>query len=151
MELLAPAKINLFLHVTGKRADGYHNLFSLMCCIGIYDKIVLTFGAKETSVSCSAGNVPEDETNLAYRAAVLFFKALHQRRGDSPQGVKISIDKHIPVAAGLGGGSSNAAAVISGLNRYCGRPFSRVELISMGSAIGADVPFLIFDKTRIWI
>jgi 4-diphosphocytidyl-2-C-methyl-D-erythritol kinase len=146
MDLLAPAKINLFLHVTGKRADGYHNLFSLMCCIGIYDKITLTFGAKETSVSCSADNVPEDDTNLTYRAADIFFKTLLKRQGDSPQNVNIIINKQIPVAAGLGGGSSNAAAVLSGLNRYYGLPFSQGKLISMGSSIGADVPFLIFQK-----
>ncbi|MDM8551118.1 4-(cytidine 5'-diphospho)-2-C-methyl-D-erythritol kinase [Desulfobacterales bacterium HSG2] len=144
MEILSPAKINLFLHVTGKRPDGYHNLFMLMCCITLYDTILMTFGVEKISVSCTDPNVPQDETNLAHRAASLFFGALNKY-----EGVKISIDKKIPVAAGLGGGSSNAAAVLDGLNRYYDYPFSRDALMSMGLSLGADVPFFIFRKPAI--
>jgi len=144
MKILSPAKINLFLHVTGKRPDGYHDLVSLMCCVELYDTLSLKLGTGKISVICSDANVPENETNLAYRAALLFFKTL--KRND---GVEISIEKQIPVAAGLGGGSSNAAAVFSGLNRYYGHPFSRNQLISMGHAIGADVPFFIYNKPAI--
>jgi len=144
MKILSPAKINLFLQITGKRIDGYHDLVTLMCCIGLYDTISLVFGAKETTVSCVHPNVPEDETNLAFGAASLFLKTLNKN-----EGVKISIEKKIPVSAGLGGGSSNAAAVLLGLNRYYGYPFSRDELMSMGLSIGADVPFFIFRKPAI--
>ena len=144
MKILSPAKINLFLHVTGKRPDGYHDLVSLMCCVALYDTISLKLGTGKISVACSDANVPEDETNLAYRAALLFFKTLERN-----EGVEISIEKQIPVAAGLGGGSSNAAAVFLGLNQHFGSPFSRDQLISMGLSIGADIPFFIFNKPAI--
>lgn len=144
MKILAPAKINLFLHVTGKRTDGYHDLITLMCCIGLYDTVSLAFGVNKTTVNCADPRVPEDGTNLAHRAARLFLTTLKKN-----DGVEISIDKHIPVAAGLGGGSSNAAAVLLGLNRYYDYPFTRNELMTMGLSIGADVPFFIFRKPAI--
>lgn len=144
MKILSPAKINLFLQILGKRPDGYHDLITLMCCIGLYDTVSLTCGVKDITVSCDHPDVPEDETNLAYGAAQLFFKKIKKN-----EGVTISIKKKIPVAAGLGGGSSNAAAVFLGLNRYYGYPFSTDELMSMGLSLGADVPFFIFQKPAI--
>ncbi len=144
MKIFSPAKINLFLQVLGKRPDGYHDLMSLMCCIGLYDTVSLTFGVKNIAVSCHHPGVPEDDKNLAFGAAHLFLKTLKKN-----EGVKIIIQKRIPVAAGLGGGSSNAAAVFLGLNRYYGYPFSTEELMSMGLSIGADVPFFIFQKPAI--
>lgn len=141
MKLLSPAKINLFLRVTGKRPDGYHNLFSLMCCIDLFDTISLEFDHPSIAIESSHPDIPVDETNLAHRAASLFLKALKRR-----DGVKITIEKSIPVAAGLGGGSSNAASILLGLNRRCGFPFSDDKLASMGLALGADVPFFIFQK-----
>lgn len=144
MKIFSPAKINLFLQVLGKRPDGYHDLMSLMCCIGLYDTVSLTFGVKNITVSCHHPSVPEDDKNLAFGAAHLFFKTLNKN-----EGVKIFIQKQIPVAAGLGGGSSNAGAVFLGLNRYYGYPFSTEELMSMGLSIGADVPFFIFQKPAI--
>lgn len=144
MRILSPAKINLFLQITGKRPDGYHDLVSLMCCVGLYDTVSLSFGVKETSVSCSHPDVPEDETNLAAAAASLFFNTLNIN-----DGVKISIEKQIPVGAGLGGGSSNAAAVLLGLNRFYDYAFSQDKLMSLGRSVGADVPFFIFRKPAI--
>ncbi|MBW1842146.1 MAG: 4-(cytidine 5'-diphospho)-2-C-methyl-D-erythritol kinase [Deltaproteobacteria bacterium] len=138
---LSPAKINLFLQITGRRADGYHNLFSLMCCIGIYDRVTLFPGAATTSVLCKHPDVPEDDTNIAARAADIFFKSLKL-----PDKVGIVIEKRIPVGAGLGGGSSNAATVLNALNRYYDTPFSMKELITLGLSIGADVPFFIYGK-----
>ena len=125
----------------GKRADGYHNLFTLMCCISLYDTVSIEFGVDKTSVVCNSPKVPEDDSNLAVIAANIFFKKLKKN-----ENIKILIDKKIPVAAGLGGGSSNAASILLGLNYYYGSPFSRDELISMGLLIGADVPFFIFQK-----
>ena len=141
MKILSPAKINLFLQVTGKRADGYHDLFSLMCCVSLCDTIQLQFGGKAIEIDSTHPQIPLDETNLTHKAAALFFKNL-----DTDSGVKITIEKSIPVAAGLGGGSSNAASVLQGLNRYYDFPFSRNQLMSMGLSLGADVPFFLFEK-----
>ena len=144
MKLQSPAKINLFLHIIGKRTDGYHDLVTLMCCVGLYDTISLDFGAKEISVACTHPLVPQDHTNLAYRAAKLFLDHIN-----SKEGVRITIEKQIPIGAGLGGGSSNAATVMLGLNRFYGHPLSRETLIRLGVVIGADVPFFIDQKPAI--
>ena len=141
MKILSPAKINLFLQVTGKRPDGYHELFSLMCCVDLCDTIYLRFGPQNIRIESSHPQIPLDDTNLAHRAAALFFKALNVN-----DGVEIYIDKSIPVAAGLGGGSSNAASVLKGLNQYYRYPFPRKQLMSMGLGLGADVPFFLFGK-----
>ncbi len=141
IEVFSPAKINLFLRVDGKRPDGYHEIFSLMCPVALFDKVTLVPGCGEVSVSCDDPDVPEDETNLAYRAAALFFKKAGINKGAS-----ISIKKNIPVAGGLGGGSGNAAAVLTALNDRFGNPFCAGELMAMGLSIGADVPFFILGK-----
>ena len=141
MKILSPAKINLFLQVIRKRSDGYHDLTSLMCRIGLCDKITLQFDAPKTTLSCDDSQVPQNEKNIAYLAANLFFRSLNRTGG-----VKIEIEKNIPVAAGLGGGSSNGASVLLGLNRHYDYPFSESRLIKMGSVLGADVPFFIFQK-----
>lgn len=141
MKILSPAKINLFLQVTGKRPDGYHELFSLMCCVDLCDTIFLQFGLRNIRVESSHPQIPLDDTNLAHRAAALFFNALNVN-----DGIKIVIEKFIPVSAGLGGGSSNAASVLKGLNHHYGNPFSQDQLMSMGLGLGADVPFFLFGK-----
>jgi 4-diphosphocytidyl-2-C-methyl-D-erythritol kinase len=141
MKISSPAKINLFLHITAKRTDGYHDLHSLMCGVALYDFMVLDFQASRITVSCSHPAVPKDHTNIAWRAAKCFFDALGHAGG-----VGISIEKHIPVAAGMGGGSSNAASVLSGLNAHYGNPFSDQHLASLGLTLGADVPFFIYQK-----
>jgi 4-diphosphocytidyl-2-C-methyl-D-erythritol kinase len=141
MKILSPAKINLFLQVTGKRPDGYHELFSLMCCVTLFDTIFLRFGTEKIEIESSHPQLPLDETNLAHKAAVLFFKTLGAK-----EGVKITIEKSIPIAAGLGGGSSNAASVLRGLNHHFNFPFSRDRLMALGLNLGADVPFLLFQK-----
>lgn len=144
MKLLSPAKINLFLHIVGKRADGYHDLVTLMCCVGLYDTVCLDFEAPEISVACAHPLVPQDQKNLACRAAKLFLDHIHRKGG-----VGITIEKRIPVGAGLGGGSSNAATVMLGLNRFYGHPLSRATLIRLGRDIGADVPFFIDRKPAV--
>lgn len=141
LDVLSPAKINLFLHVTGKRADGYHELISLMCPVSLYDTLTLSFSGKRLRVFCSHPGVPEDETNLAYRAADLFFRESGIRHP-----LSITIGKNIPVGAGLGGGSSNAAAVLTALNRHHGEPFTTDRLTEMGLALGADVPFFVYRR-----
>ena len=140
----SPAKINLFLKITGKRADGYHELVTLMCRVDLYDTVTLSFDKPSISVHCPHPKVPEGKTNLAYKAAALFFNALSRR-----DGVAIFIEKLIPVAAGLGGGSSNAAAVLMGLNQHHGFPFSNKALMELGLKVGADVPFFLFKHAAV--
>jgi 4-diphosphocytidyl-2-C-methyl-D-erythritol kinase len=147
MKIFSPAKINFFLHVSRKRFDGYHELFSLMCRINLFDEISLQIGGVyegAVEIYSSHPKVPADATNLAHRAASLFQSQLH-----TAQGIKIHLKKHIPVGAGLGGGSSNAASVLLALNAYYGHPFSRKHLREMGLKLGADVPFFIFQKPAI--
>ncbi len=141
MKLLAPAKVNLFLNVVGKRPDGYHDLLSLMSCVSLYDVLTVTFGPPYSSVVCSHKDVPEDDTNLAAKAAALFLRRLGKKVH-----LKIKIDKSIPVAAGLGGGSSDAAAMLTGMNSNLNFPFSKSQLMSMAEELGADVPFFIISK-----
>ncbi len=140
MEILSFAKINLFLRITGRRPDGYHTLFSLMTRLDLADTITLVPAGGGIKVFCKHPAVPEDETNLAYRAAARFY----DQAGMEPD-VAITIDKQIPVAAGLGGGSSNAAAVLAGLNRCYEFPLSGSALMELAAAIGADVPFFLLD------
>lgn len=144
VEIRSPAKVNLFLHVTGKRPDGYHELFTLMCCIDLFDEIRLNFEGQKPGIVCDHPAVPVNETNTAFRAAELF----HARVG-TPNRTRISIRKNIPVGAGLGGGSGNAAAVLKALNAHYGFPLDDGELASIGLSIGADVPFMLYGKPAI--
>ena len=144
MELTSPAKLNLFLHVTGKRPDGYHDLFSLMAPIGLNDKIGIELRETGIKIHCRHPDVPKDASNLAHRAAVLFFNETGIHKG-----CEITIEKNIPVAGGLGGGSSNAAAVLMGLNDLFEKPIETKRLFEMGLSLGADVPFFIFGKTAL--
>lgn len=143
MELWAPAKINLFLRVTGRRPDGYHELRSLMCCVDLCDRVVLQPGASRSEIVCTHPAVPCDAANLALKAAVRFNLALDAETGLTPLNVAIHLTKHIPVGAGLGGGSSDAAAVLKGLNRHYGNPFDTRRLHALALSLGADVPFFI--------
>ena len=149
MEILCPAKVNLCLYVTGRRPDGYHNLYSLMCCIDIWDRLTIEMTGRGIRITCTNPEVPDDQSNLAYKAAKRFIDQLIALHGQQCDGVKIHIDKKIPIAAGLGGGSSDAAAVFYGLNRCFGSPFSRRDLMALALEIGADVPFFIFGKAAI--
>lgn len=141
MKILSPAKVNLFLHVSGKRHDGYHEIATLMCCVSLYDVLYINFVNGTSSLTCTDPEIPCDEKNHALTASSLFLKKFKKKAG-----VKIHIEKNIPSGAGLGGGSSNAASVLSALNSRFGYPFSIEELLSMGLEIGADVPFFLFKK-----
>ncbi|HCY83776.1 MAG TPA: 4-(cytidine 5'-diphospho)-2-C-methyl-D-erythritol kinase [Desulfobacteraceae bacterium] len=142
IRLLSPAKINLFLHVTGRRPDGFHELYSLMAPIDLCDRIDISFSADGVSVLCDHPHVPEDESNIAHKAAVLFSEACDQKNVPLPfGGIAIAIEKNIPVGGGLGGGSSNAAMVLMALNQKMGHLFANDELMRLGVTLGADVPF----------
>jgi len=148
-KIISPAKINLFLKVTGKRDDGYHNLITLMCPIDLSDTIFIQFEQEKTCITCSHPDVPENKKNLAYRAVQVFFKMFHNNDKKINKGTNIIIKKNIPVGAGLGGGSSNAAKVLLALNHYYDQSFSFQTLLKMGLSLGADVPFFLSDKPAI--
>ena len=139
--VLAPAKINLTLCVLGRRSDGYHDLKTLMAPVGLYDRLWFNFDTAHNRVHCRHPDVPENEKNIAYKAVERFVHAWGR-----PLRVEITIEKHIPVAAGLGGGSSDAAAVLHSLNQYCQAPFTTTQLIRIGAEIGADVPFFVLGQ-----
>jgi 4-diphosphocytidyl-2-C-methyl-D-erythritol kinase len=139
LTLSAPAKINLRLEVLGRRPDGYHELCMVNAPVDLYDTVRLQLARSGIRVSCSDPGVPTDRTNLAARAAEL----LLQRRPEPRPGVRIRIWKRIPVAAGLGGGSSDAAATLVGLNRLLRMRLSAPELARLALRIGADVPFFL--------
>ncbi|MCG8616333.1 MAG: 4-(cytidine 5'-diphospho)-2-C-methyl-D-erythritol kinase [Desulfobacterales bacterium] len=142
IRLSSPAKINLFLHVTGQRPDGFHELYSLMAPIDLSDSIDMSFGGDGVRVFCDHPHVPEDESNIVHKAVVLFLDASRDKNPAFPlRGVSIAIEKNIPVGGGLGGGSSNAAAVLMALNQKMGHLFTNEELMRLGVKLGADVPF----------
>lgn len=132
------AKVNLTLDVLGKRPDGYHDLKSVMQTISIRDDVQIDLGTGQPwQLSCTMEGIPADERNLAWKAAKVFFDAT----GKEPDGLSIHITKRIPVEAGLGGGSADAAAVLRALNRHYGDPFSILALAELGALVGSDVPF----------
>lgn len=137
--LKAYAKINLCLDVTGKRDDGYHLLETVMHSVSIHDIVTIKKNDSDgISVSCSDGDIPCNEKNIAYKCAAAFF----DKTGISG-GVHIHIDKHIPSQAGMGGGSADGAAVLKGLNRLFDAGLAVELLCDMGAALGADIPFCI--------
>src|SRR6476469_811080 len=147
--LLASAKINLYLEILGSRPDGYHELAMVLQSIDLADKIDLRSLSTDTiRVHCDNPQVPADNSNLAYRAAELmaseFPKALAQYGG-----VEIAIAKRIPVAAGLAGGSANAAAVLVGIDLMWQLGLTQSELEELATQLGSDVPFCIAGGTAI--
>ena len=146
LHVKAPAKINLFLRIIGKRPDGYHDLHTLMCPLALYDTLTLSAGGKGIIVACDHPGVPQDASNLAARSAHLFLQTVFTDHAPPVSGLTIHIDKKIPVGAGLGGGSSDAAAVLVALNDYFGRPLTVRALMALGARLGADVPFFILGR-----
>jgi 4-diphosphocytidyl-2-C-methyl-D-erythritol kinase len=114
-----------------------------MCCIGLHDTLVLRLGTARSDLTCSDNRIPCDENNLALKAALLFNRVLSAETSISPLNVSIELIKRIPAGAGLGGGSSDAAAVLNFLNRHYRNPLSDVRLHALALSLGADVPFFI--------
>jgi len=142
---LSPAKINLFLKVIGKRADGYHELYTLMQPVSLFDKISIdVVDGLGIDIECPCGGIPSDSSNLAWRAAEIFLQKTGLKRR-----VSIKIDKNIPIGAGLGGGSSNAATMLISLNNMLKTGLSGDELKDMAAGIGSDVPFFILQSPAI--
>ncbi len=143
MDLKALAKINLGLDVLGKREDGYHNVRMVMQSIYLYDHVrIQQKKAPGIELVSNLYYLPVDSGNIAYKAAQMLMEEF-----DLPGGVRITLEKHIPVAAGMAGGSSNAAAVLFGMNRLYGLRLSQQELMERGVRLGADVPYCIMRGT----
>ena len=135
--MTAAAKVNLALEILDKRADGYHEIATVMQTVDLADRLVLQ-ESDRLELECDAPGVPTDETNLALRAAFALRDASGLERG-----VRIALGKRIPVAAGLGGGSSDAAAVLLGLNRLWGLRWAAGRLADVAVGLGMDVPFFL--------
>jgi len=144
----SPAKVNLFLEVLGKRKDGYHNVETILETVDLFDSLVLkeiparrslgVDGKKEIEIKSDLPELPLGKENLVYQAATLLEKRLGIEKG-----IQITINKRIPLASGLGGGSGNAASVLLGLNRLWNLNLSYEELFHLAREIGADVPFFL--------
>ena len=137
LELKAYAKVNLGLNVVAKRGDGYHEIDTLMAKVSVYDTVRLGPNSSIT-LDVRGADLGEQEDNLAFRAAKLYFEATQQGGG-----VHITLEKRIPVAAGLGGGSSDAGAVLRGLSQLY--PADGIDLFDLAKTLGSDVPFFVSD------
>ena len=141
----APAKVNYLLDVIRRRPDGYHDLRMVMQRVNLCDDIVLTLSdTSELSVSCGKKGVPDGPGNIAWKAARIMLDL-----AGTSQGATISISKNIPVAAGLGGGSSDAATVLMGMNELLELGLTDQKLMEIGVKLGADVPFFIFKHSAL--
>lgn len=144
IKVIAPAKINLFLDILGRLENGFHSLFMVMQAVDLCDEITVDKGEDGISLTCSDERLPQDENNIAFKAAKAFFEAT----GIAPNAV-IHIEKKIPFEAGLAGGSADAAAVIVGLDELYGTKLSKQAMCEIGLTVGSDVPFCIKGGTCI--
>jgi 4-diphosphocytidyl-2-C-methyl-D-erythritol kinase len=143
VEVLAPAKINLSLRVAGVRPDGFHEIETMLCPISVFDRLHFRVNEREgIGFTCDDPTLPHDESNLVVRAALLFFS----ETGIQPT-LEVALQKTIPHGAGLGGGSSDAAATLLALNRLFETGLPRETLVSMAAELGSDVPFFIYQSS----
>ncbi|MEK7359823.1 MAG: 4-(cytidine 5'-diphospho)-2-C-methyl-D-erythritol kinase [Planctomycetota bacterium] len=144
LKIAAPAKINLFLEILGKRSDSYHELETVMQEISLCDYLYMEESDKDVLFSCSNPGLAAGEDNLVVKAVRLF-----QKESGISKGVKVFLDKKIPVGAGLGGGSSDAAATLAGLNKLWKTGYDEKKLMSMAGKLGSDVAFFVIGKTAL--
>ncbi len=145
IELPCPAKVNLRLEVLRRRADGYHEIRTIVQRISLSDTLRISLREREgISIISDSPRLPVDQGNLAYRAASSLLE-----EAKAKVGIELTIRKEIPISSGLGGGSSNAASTLMGLNRILRLNLSKERLMEIGARIGADIPFFIFEKTAV--
>ena len=137
----SPCKVNLLLNILGKRPDGFHELETVMQPVNFCDDLVFERGGSGTRLSCNEKNLPTDSRNLVFRAAALFGET-----AKISDGVKIHLEKKIPLAAGLGGGSGNAAVTLLALNELFGQPLAIAKLEELAAALGSDIPFFLHNQ-----
>ena len=138
LELQSPCKVNLLLNILGKRPDGYHELETVMQPVALHDRIVFQREGIDLQLTCSDSALPTDSTNLVHRAAAAFLTVTGLK-----EGVRIHLEKKIPMAAGLGGGSGNAATTLLGLNRLFDQPLTEASLHAIAASLGSDIPFFL--------
>jgi 4-diphosphocytidyl-2-C-methyl-D-erythritol kinase len=138
LEKASCCKVNLLLNILGKRTDGYHELETVMHPVPLCDQLSFERAGSGIQLTCSDSRLPVDSRNLVFQAANLFVKTADLGSGD---GVRIHLQKNIPIAAGLGGGSGNAAVTLSSLNELFGQPLTALKLVEMAASLGSDVPF----------
>lgn len=141
LERNSPCKVNLLLNILGRRADGFHELETVMQPVGVCDRLSFSRQTGGIQLTCDHPALPVDAGNLVHRAAAAFLQA-----AKITEGARIHLEKHIPLAAGLGGGSGNAAVTLLGLNELFGQPLSAEVLEQIASSLGSDIPF--FLQTR---
>jgi 4-diphosphocytidyl-2-C-methyl-D-erythritol kinase len=141
VELKSPCKVNLILNILGRRADGFHELETVMHPVAIYDVLSFDRTASGIQLTCDNPQLPTDPSNLVYRAAMAFFTETGIN-----DGVRIHLEKRIPMEAGLGGGSGNAATTLLGLNKIFDSPLDKPGLQRLAARLGSDVPFFLQDK-----
>jgi len=141
LEKKSPCKVNLLLNILGQRADGFHELETLMHPVNLCDQLMLVRDGGGVALTCSDPSLATDARNLVYRAATAFLDAAQIN-----EGVRIHLEKKVPLAAGLGGGSGNAATTLLGLNELFGNPLPSGKLHELGAALGSDVPFFLQTK-----
>jgi 4-diphosphocytidyl-2-C-methyl-D-erythritol kinase len=144
LEKQSPCKVNLLLNILGKRPDGFHELETVMHPVNLFDRLTFRRAGVSVQLTCSDPALPVDGTNLVHRAATTFREAAGIK-----DGVAIHLEKHIPMAAGLGGGSGNAATTLLGLNELFGHPLPLQRLHDLAASIGSDVPFFLQNKPAI--
>ncbi|MCX7915558.1 MAG: 4-(cytidine 5'-diphospho)-2-C-methyl-D-erythritol kinase, partial [Verrucomicrobiae bacterium] len=144
LTLLSPAKINLYLRIVGKRPDGYHEVETVMVPLDFGDTVTLQLRKTSITLECDNPNLPTDESNLALRAAKLMAE-----RFPAEKGVNINLQKRIPLAAGLGGGSSNAATVLRGLNRLWQLELPVADLDPLAAEMGSDINFFLRNTAAV--
>jgi 4-diphosphocytidyl-2-C-methyl-D-erythritol kinase len=135
----SPCKVNLLLNIVGKRADGFHELETIMYPVALYDELTFSRGGNAIQLTCNIPDLPTDSGNLVYRAAELFLA-----QAKIKDGVRVELRKHLPLAAGLGGGSANAAVTLVALNELFGNPVSDIH--PLGAQLGSDVPFFLQSR-----
>jgi 4-diphosphocytidyl-2-C-methyl-D-erythritol kinase len=138
VERSSPCKVNLLLNTLGKRADGFHELETVFYPVAIFDELVIEQGGSGIQLDCGAADLPTDSRNLVYRAAVAF-----QQAAGVTDGLRIRLVKKVPLSAGLGGGSANAAVTLLGLNELFGAPLPDIALRDIAATLGSDVPFFL--------
>ncbi len=141
LEKQSPCKVNLLLNILGKRPDGFHELETLMHPVAVYDRLTFQRANAGIHLTCNLPSLATDSSNLVCRAASRFLETakIHE-------GVNIHLEKNIPLAAGLGGGSGNAATTLTGLNEIFGMPLTVQQLESLAASLGSDVPFFLQNK-----
>lgn len=141
LELKSPCKVNLLLNILGKRPDGFHELETIMLPVPVHDFLKFERGGNGIGFTCSDASLPVDSRNLVHRAADAFLKL-----AGISDGVRIHLEKNIPMAAGLGGGSGNAATTLLGLNKIFGAPASEKQLNEIAASLGSDIPFFLQNR-----